>query len=152
MSTRLNLKKVQGAYAAMGGLDNFGANSLLSKTERELVKIRASYINGCAYCVNMHSTEARKLGQSEQWISLMPVWREAGEVYTEDEKLIMKMTEEITLIHEHGLSDEVYEQAIAHFGEEKTGHIMMAVIAINAWNRIGVATNMHPALAPAAQS
>ena len=135
------------AYKAMTALDNYIDNSGIDKVHRELIKIRASQINGCAYCVNEHSADARKLGVSEQRVYLTAAWREAGDIYTEAEKLIFRMTEEITLIHQQGLTESTYEKAIASFGEEKTAQIMMAIITINAWNRIGVATEMHPAKA-----
>jgi alkylhydroperoxidase family enzyme len=93
----------------------------------------------------MHSRDARKLGETEQRINLISVWREAENFFTEEERTIFAMTEEITLISQHGLSDNTYEKAIALFGEEKTAQIIMAVITINAWNRIGVSTRMQPA-------
>ena len=111
-----------------------------------MIKIRASQINGCAFCVNMHTRDARKLGETEQRIYLMNVWREAPNVFNEEDQLLLAMTEEITLIHQHGLSDGLYEKAIKLFGEEKTAQIIMAVITINCWNRISVSLNMHPEL------
>jgi AhpD family alkylhydroperoxidase len=137
--------KVQpGAYTAMKALDSFVAQSGIDKVHRELIKIRASQINGCAYCVNLHSNDASKLGVSEQRIRLVSAWKEAGDIFSEEERLIFQMTEEITLIHQRGLSKESYEKSVFAFGEEKTAQIIMAIITINAWNRIGVATEMHP--------
>lgn len=137
--------KVQpGAYKAMNALAQFINNSSITPFQREMINIRASQINGCAYCVNIHTRDARKLGETEQRIYLMSVWREAPNVFTEEEQLILEMTEEITLIHQQGLSDLVYEKAIALWGEEQTAQIIMAIITINAWNRIGVGLNMHP--------
>ncbi len=75
----------------------------------------------------------------------MSAWREAGDIFSAEERLVFQMTEEITLIHQQGLSDAVYEKAIAHFGEEKTAQVIMAIITINAWNRIGVSTQLRPA-------
>lgn len=139
--------KVQpAAYKAMDALDTYIDNSGIDKIHRELIKIRASQINGCAYCVNYHSGDARKLGETEQRLYLVSVWREASNVFTEEEQLIFAMTEEITLIHQHGLSDELYNKAIEIFGEEKTAQIIMAIITINAWNRIGVGLHMKPEL------
>ena len=145
MEKRLSIGKVQpGAYKAMEALDNFVDQSGIDKVHRELIKIKASQINGCAYCVNAHSKDASKLGVSEQRIRLVSAWKEAGDIFTEEERLIFQMTEEVTLIHQHGLSKESYEKAVFAFGEEKTAQIIMAIITINAWNRIGVATEMHP--------
>jgi AhpD family alkylhydroperoxidase len=147
MSTRLLMGKVQpDAYKAMSALDAYIKTTDIDLLHREMIKIRASQINGCAYCVNKHTQDARKLGETEQRIYLMSVWREAPNVFSEEEQLILAITEEITLIHQHGLSDELYDKAIATFGEVKTAQIIMAVITINAWNRIGVSLHMHPAI------
>jgi AhpD family alkylhydroperoxidase len=147
MEARFKMGKVQPeAYKAMNALDQFVKASSIPPLQRELIKIRASQINGCAYCVNSHTQEARKQGETEQRIYLMSVWREAKNVFTEEEQLLLEMTEEITLIHQHGLSDALYQKAIATWGEEKTAQVIMAIITINAWNRIGVALNMHPEL------
>jgi AhpD family alkylhydroperoxidase len=147
MNTRFKMGKVQpAAYKAMDALDTYINNSGIDKIHRELIRIRASQINGCAYCVNYHSGDARKLGETEQRLYLVSVWREATNVFTEEEQLIFAMTEEITLIHQHGLSDELYNKAIEIFREEKTAQMIMAIITINAWNRIGVGLNMQPEL------
>jgi len=147
MKARLSMSKVQPkAYHALFALDQYNKESGIDLLHREMIKIRASQINGCAYCVNEHTGVARALGESEKRIYLMSVWREAGDIFTEEEKLLLAMTEEVTLIHQHGLSDELYEKSIALFGEEKTAQILMAIITINAWNRIGVGLNMPPQL------
>ena len=145
MSTRFLMGKVQpDAYKALLELNKYVARTGIDKLQREMIKIRASQINGCAYCVNSHTRDARKLGETEQRIYLMSVWREAPNVFNEEEQLLLEMTEEITLIHQHGLSEDLYNKAIALFGEEKTAQIIMAIITINVWNRIGVSLNMHP--------
>jgi AhpD family alkylhydroperoxidase len=145
METRFNMGTVApGAYKAMEGLDNFIENSSVPQLQQELIRIRASQINGCAYCVNMHTSDARKQGESDKRMLLISVWREAGDIFTEEEKLLLEMTEEITLIHQHGLSNALYEKAINLFGKEKTAQVIMVIVAINAWNRIGVSLNMHP--------
>lgn len=146
MKKRINFNNVQpAAYDAMDALDRFVEASSIDKLHRELIKIRASQINGCAYCVDCHSHDALNLGESLQRVLLISAWREAGSIFSEEERLIFQMTEEITLIHQHGLSNDTYEKAIALFGEEKTSQLIMAIITINAWNRIGVATELHPA-------
>ena len=145
MKRRLNIGVVESdAYTAMDALDTYVSKSTIASQQQEFIRIRASQINGCAYCVNMHSKDARKAGASEQRVYLVSAWREAGNIFTEEERLVLQMTEEITLIHQHGLSDQTYEQAIAVFGEQKTAQIIMAIVAINAWTRIGVATRMKP--------
>jgi AhpD family alkylhydroperoxidase len=145
MRTRINFKIVQpAAYDAMDALDKFVEGSSINRLHRELIKIRASQINGCAYCVDAHSHDALKLGESLQRIFLVSAWKEAGDLFSEEERLILAMTEEITLIHQEGLSDPTYEKAIELFGDEQTSQIIMAIITINAWNRIGVATQLRP--------
>ena len=145
MFSRFKMGEVQPeAYKALLELNKYVSRTDIDKLQREMIKIRASQINGCAYCVNSHARDARKLGETEQRIYLMSVWREARNVFNEKEQLILAMTEEITLIHQHGLSDDLYNKAIAVFGEEKTAQIIMTITTINAWNRIGVSLNMHP--------
>ncbi|MEO6894959.1 MAG: carboxymuconolactone decarboxylase family protein [Ginsengibacter sp.] len=145
MESRFKMGDVQPeAYKALLELNKYVARTGIDKLQHEMIKIRASQINGCAYCVNSHTRDARKLGETEQRIYLMSVWREAPNVFNEEEQLLLEMTEEITLIHQHGLSDNLYNKAITLFGEEKTAQIIMAIITINAWNRIGVSLSMHP--------
>lgn len=147
MKKRINFTTIQpAAYEAMDALDQFAGQSSIDKLHRELIKIRASQINGCAYCVDMHSHDALKLGESLQRVLLVSAWKEAGDYFSEEEILLFQMTEEITLIHRHGLNDETYTKAIELFGEEKTAQIIMAIVTINAWNRIGVATQLKPSL------
>ena len=147
MESRFKMGEVQPeAYKLLFELNKYVLKSGIDKLQREMIKIRASQINGCAYCVNSHTRDARKLGETEQRIYLMSVWRESPNVFNEEDQCLLAMTEEITLIHQHGLSDDLYNKAIALFGEEKTAEIIMAIITINAWNRIGVSLNMHPDL------
>ena len=147
MESRFKMGEVQPeAYKVLFELNKYVLKSGIDKLQREMIKIRASQINGCAYCVNSHTRDARKLGETEQRIYLMSVWRESPNVFNEEDQCLLAMTEEITLIHQHGLSDDLYNKAIALFGEEKTAQIIMAIITINAWNRIGVSLNMHPDL------
>jgi len=139
MSNRIDMGQVQpNGVKAIMHLEQYMANTELPKMHKELIKIRASQINGCAYCVNMHTADARKYGETEQRLALICVWREAHGIFTEEEQLLLAMTEEITLIHNHGLSDDLYEKSIQTFGEVKTAQIVMAVITINAWNRMAV--------------
>jgi AhpD family alkylhydroperoxidase len=147
MSARLKMGKVQpAAYQAMDALDNYVSETSVNKIQQELMRIRASQINGCGYCVNYHAAEALKLGESEKRLLLISVWRGATNVFTPEEQLLFAMTEEITLIQQQGLSDAVYDKAIETFGDEKTAQVMMVIITINAWNRIGVGLKMQPAI------
>jgi AhpD family alkylhydroperoxidase len=129
------------AYQAMMNLEKYISTTPLTPVHKELIKIRASQINGCAYCINMHTADARKYGVSEQRIYLLSAWREA-DVYTEEEKAILALTEQITMISNH-VSEEVYQNAARLFDEKYLAEIIMMIITINAWNRIGVATGMR---------
>jgi AhpD family alkylhydroperoxidase len=133
------------AYDTMEPLDKFVDNIPVAQSLKEFIRIRASQINGCAYCVDVHSRDARRAGEPEQRVFLVSAWREAGDIFSEEERTVFQMTEEITLIHQHGLSDAVYETAIRLFGEELTAQLIIAIVTINAWNRIGVATQLRPA-------
>ena len=147
MSTRFKMGKVEpNAYRALDALDSYNAANSIDAIHQEMIRIRASQINGCAYCVNMHTQDARKAGEKEQRINLIAVWKESSNAFSEEEQLILKITEEITLIHQHGLTEATYQKAVGVFGKEKLAQIMMVVIAINAWNRIGVALKMEPEL------
>jgi AhpD family alkylhydroperoxidase len=105
----------------------------------ELVKIRASQINGCAFCLDMHTNDARAAGESEQRIYTLSAWRETS-FYTEPERAALALTEELTLVSEHGVRDEVFEQARKHFDDQQVAALVWAVVAINAWNRMAIAT------------
>jgi AhpD family alkylhydroperoxidase len=146
---RLLIEKTEPAgIRALYELQNYLADTLLTRVEQELIKIRASQINGCAFCINMHTVSARKNGETEQRLSLICVWSEATHFFTDSECVLLKMTEEITLIHQHGLSDVTYELAIKHFGEVKTTQIIMAIIIINSWNRLSVSLQTRPEILP----
>ena len=125
----------------MYGLENFLANSELDKLYLELIKIRASQINGCAFCINMHTKDAMKLGETNQRIFLLNAWRETT-LFTEEERVILAMTEEITNISQHGLSEETYQKALALFSENYIAIIIIAITTINAWNRIAISSHM----------
>ncbi|MDO5655838.1 MAG: carboxymuconolactone decarboxylase family protein [Flavobacteriaceae bacterium] len=141
MENRIDIQKLEPkAYQAMFALENYLQNSDLSKIHIELIKIRASQINACAFCINMHTADAIKLGETTQRIFLLNAWRET-ELFTEEERVILAITEEVTLISNKGLSDETYTKALAIFDENYIAQIIMAVVTINAWNRIAVSTH-----------
>jgi AhpD family alkylhydroperoxidase len=145
MKKRINFNAVQPeAYTVMDSLDSFVQESSINNLHKELIRIRASQINGCSYCVDAHSHDALKLGESLQRILLVSAWRETGGLFSDEERLLFQLTEEISLIHQHGLSDVTYEKAITSFGEQQTAQIIMAIITINAWNRIGITTQLRP--------
>ena len=132
------------AYNQLDQLDQIISSSTLNAWYKELIKIRASQINGCAYCVHYHVAEAIKLNIPCSKIHLIAVWKESPNVFSEQERLLLSMTEEITLIHLSGLSKKNYDRSIDLFGIEYTAHIIMMIILINAWNRIGVALKLEP--------
>lgn len=141
MKKRIDIQKTEPkAYQAMFGLEAYLQNSQLSKTHLELIKTRASQINGCAFCLNMHTIDALKQGETAQRLFLLNAWRET-DLFTEEERVVLAITEEVTLISQHGLSDATYEAAEKLFDEHYIAQIIMAVVVINAWNRIAISTN-----------
>tara|TARA_R110002020_G_scaffold364007_2_gene576311 strand:- start:26 stop:469 length:444 start_codon:yes stop_codon:yes gene_type:complete len=130
------------AYKAMLGLEGFLANAELSKSLKELIKIRASQINNCAYCIDMHTKDALKNGETANRIFLISAWKEAIGIFSEEEQVVLEMTEEITQISQHGLSEKTYHKASKFFSDKQLAEIIMAVITINSWNRIAVSTHL----------
>jgi AhpD family alkylhydroperoxidase len=135
-------KTVPAAYTALLQFENYMEKTSLSPLQKELIRIRASQLNGCAYCLNMHTKDARSLGEKEERLYTLSAWRETP-YFSQEEKAILLLTEEVTVISK-GVSSETYEQAVAILGEEKTAQVIMASIIINAWNRIGISTQMMP--------
>jgi len=143
MSNRIKINQVEPeAYKAMLAFDHFVETSLLSKKHKDLIKIRASQVNGCAYCVDMHTREARQAGETEQRIYALSVWRDTP-FFDEQERAILALTEEVTLIANH-VSDETYNIAAALFDKVYLSQIIIAIININSWNRIGISLAMQP--------
>tara|TARA_R110002049_G_scaffold254586_2_gene430045 strand:+ start:1793 stop:2245 length:453 start_codon:yes stop_codon:yes gene_type:complete len=143
MQKRLNIKEVApNALKAMIGLEIYLSQASISKTSKELIKIRSSQINGCAYCINMHTQDAIKNGETNQRIFLLQAWRETQDIFTEEEKVVLAITEEITLIHQNGLSDETYSNALQFFSETQIADIITAIITINLWNRVVLSTHL----------
>ncbi|MFC6099854.1 carboxymuconolactone decarboxylase family protein [Olivibacter domesticus] len=140
MSKRKTLQEADPkAFQAMMAFENYLAQSPLTKTHAELIKIRVSQINGCAYCINKHTKDARAAGETEQRIFLLSAWKEVP-LFSEEEKAILALVEEMTLIAEKGVSDEVYNKAIALLGQSYATAVIMGIVAMNAWNRIGITT------------
>ncbi|GCF10734.1 carboxymuconolactone decarboxylase family protein [Dictyobacter arantiisoli] len=138
MDTRLNyVKAAPGGYRAMSQLERYVKNCGLEASLIELVKMRASQINGCAFCLDMHSKDARAAGESEQRIYLLSAWRETP-FYTERERAALEWTEALTLIAEEHVPDEIYERVKPYFTEEELVNLSLAVVTINAWNRLAI--------------
>jgi AhpD family alkylhydroperoxidase len=138
------VKAAPAVYEGMLALQGVVNNSGLEKGLQELIKIRASQINKCAYCVHMHTRDARKLGESEERIYLLEAWRESP-LYTARERAALAWTEALTLLPETGAPDEVYAEVVAHFSEPEIANLTLAIAAINMWNRFGVGFRLvHP--------
>ncbi len=138
MKERLDYKKASpGAYQAMLGLEQFVRKSGLEHSLLELVKMRVSQINGCAYCLDMHSKDARAAGETEQRLYLLPAWRETT-FYTERERAALAWAEALTQLAGHEVSDELYEQVRHQFGEKEIVDLSLAIIGINGWNRLAI--------------
>jgi AhpD family alkylhydroperoxidase len=145
MSKRFNFAQIEPqAYKEMLAFDSYLKTTKLTPIHKELIKIRASQLNNCAYCLDMHTKDARKLGETEQRIYTLSAWRETP-FFTEEEKVILALTEEVTLIA-NKVSDSTYQQAVEVLGEEYTAQVLIAIIIINSWNRIGVTTHLMPPL------
>lgn len=138
MTARLNYAQVAPkALHAILGLQKYINDCGLEHSLQELVKIRASQINHCGYCLDMHTKDARALGETEQRIYLLSNWREAP-FYTPRERAALAWTEAVTLLSEGPIDDALYAQMLEHFTEEELVNLTMAVITINGWNRLGV--------------
>ena len=145
MANRINLKEViPETHQIFMQLSQAVANTGIDKLHQELIKIRASQINGCAYCLHKHSKDAITYGEDPKRLYVLSAWREAKNWFSKEEQVILRLTEEITRIADHGLSDQTYDEAIALFGEEMTAKLIVAVININALNRLSVSLSMHP--------
>lgn len=137
MTRRINAPKVApGAYEAMGALQHYTQESGLEHSLLELVKLRASQINECAYCLDMHSKDARAAGETEQRIHVLPAWREAP-FYSARERAALAWAEAVTLIHE-GVPEGLYQEARQQFNEKELVDLTMAIITINGWNRLAI--------------
>lgn len=130
------------AYKAMFGLEKYINSTELSKTHRHLIKIRASQINGCAFCINMHTEDARKEGETEKRIYALNAWWDTN-YFTDEERAMLALTEEVTRITGR-VSDETYNNAVNLLGEKYVADAIMAIVAINGWNRMSITTHLMP--------
>lgn len=145
MNRRVVIKDLEPkAYEAMFGLEKYLSKSNLDASLRELIKIRVSQINGCSYCIDMHTKDARKTGETEQRIYALSAWRETP-YFKPTEMAVLALAEEITFINK-GVSDATYAEASKVLDDHTLSQAIMAIIAINAWNRIAISTHMKPLL------
>lgn len=139
-TARLNLAKAAPkVFRALVGFDA-AAREGLDPTLVELIQIRASHLNHCAYCLHMHTNDARKAGESEDRLHMVPVWREARHFFTEKEQAALALTEAVTLVAEKGVPDEVYARAAASFDEQELARVLSLILTINTWNRVALST------------
>ncbi len=144
MKPRLEYGKASPAGSrAMYGLEQFVQGCGLEKPLLELVKMRASQINGCAYCLDMHSKDARAAGETEQRLYALNAWRETP-FYSERERAALEWTEAVTLVSQGHVPDELYERVRQQFSEAELVNLTLAVITINGWNRLAIAFHSVP--------
>jgi AhpD family alkylhydroperoxidase len=144
MQSRLDyVKAAPGAVKAMLGLQGYLAQSGLEASLLELVKLRASQINGCSYCIDMHSKDARAGGETEQRLYALDAWRETP-FYAERERAALAWTEAVTLIADGHVPDAVYDEVREHFTDQELVNLTLAVVAINGWNRLAISFRAVP--------
>jgi AhpD family alkylhydroperoxidase len=142
-TSRMNLKSLAPrVYKAMLALDA-AAGEGLEPPLKELVRVRASGLNGCVYCIDMHATDARKGGESEQRLYALPAWPEAP-YYTARERAALALTDSITLISQTHVPDDVYARAAGEFSEPELAQLISLIMTINAWNRLAISTRTQP--------
>ncbi len=142
MEQRISIKDLEPQfYEAMFGLGRYEKTTNIGQQLKDLIKIRASQINGCAYCIQLHTTEARKLGETEQRIYALSAWWESP-LFTAEEKAALAVADEVTRIADRGLTEATYLQAKPHYSDQELAQLIAHIVVINAWNRIAVSTHM----------
>ncbi|MFG2819337.1 carboxymuconolactone decarboxylase family protein [Kitasatospora sp. NPDC048365] len=131
-------------YAAMRALEQAAKAGFHDPLITELVKVRASQLNGCAFCLDMHATDARRLGEQEHRLHTLAAWRETP-YFTARERAALALTESVTLLATHHVPDEVYDAAAKEFDQGELAHLIGMIVAINSWNRIAVTSRLSPA-------
>jgi AhpD family alkylhydroperoxidase len=145
MTQRLNLAEVAPAgYQAVLGLETY-VRTHVDGTVLELVKLRASVINGCAFCVDMHSRDALAAGESSRRLFAVAAWHEAP-FFDERERAALALTDEVTRLGPDGVSDETWAQVTKHWSDKEVADLILAIVTINAWNRIAIPTRTSPPL------
>lgn len=144
MNLRFNYRTANaGAFKAMMAMETHTSSRFADKVLYELLKIRVSQINGCAFCVDMHAKDLMKLGNYSEQIMLLPVWREAP-IFTAPQRVMLELAEKVTRISEQGVPLELYERVREHYSEEDYVDLIVAMNTINSWNRIAISTGMYP--------
>lgn len=141
---RLSIRNVDPeAYQGMFAIEKYIHSGDLEPRTLHLLKIRASQLNGCAYCLDMHTTESRNDGEDQRRLDVLPAWREASSWFSEAEQAALEFTEQVTLIGEGGVSDDVWARVNASYTENQIVRLLMAIAAINVWNRLAVSTHQE---------
>ncbi|MFS0868306.1 carboxymuconolactone decarboxylase family protein [Paenibacillus xylanilyticus] len=144
MNLRMNHRAVNpGAFKALMAMEQFVSGQFEDKVLYELLKIRVSQINGCAFCLDMHAKDLMKLGNYADHILMLSVWREAP-LFTEKERVMLELAEAVTQISQQGVPLELYNKVREHFSEAELVDLIMAINTINNWNRIAITTGMYP--------
>jgi AhpD family alkylhydroperoxidase len=142
MSKRVKIQEAfPEAWKAIYGVENSLVNVKIPLTTKELIKIRASQINQCAFCIDLHSTSAIKNGETPKRLLLLNAWRET-DIFTDEEKAALSVAEDITSIHNGGLKNETYANAQKYYDDTTIAQIIMVAVTINAWNRIAISTEL----------
>jgi AhpD family alkylhydroperoxidase len=143
METRINLfEKGQKAIKALNGLNMYLAKSSVEKQLCNLIDFRVSQINGCAYCLDMHSKDLRAAGETEQRLYMLDAWRDAGPLYSERERAALAWAEAVTILKDKNVPDEIYDEARRQFSEEELIELTMTAIGTGIYNRINIAFKM----------
>ena len=143
MKPRMRINRIEPCvYEAMQAADKIIKGFEIEPRLKELIKVRVSQINGCGYCLNIHTGDAIKAGETAQRLYTLSAWRETA-FFTEAEQAAFRLAEEVTQISAFGVSDETYNRAVELMGEQKTAQLILIIITINSWNRIALATHMR---------
>jgi len=143
LTQRMSLKNVNpDGYKAMMALENYIGTVKINPIHREMIKIRASQINGCAYCIDMHTEDARALGETEKRIYALSAWHESP-LFTEEERAILAFTDEMANISEKGVTEGTYDNLKKYFDDKTIAEIIMINVTINSWNRIAISTHLQ---------
>ncbi|WHX48918.1 carboxymuconolactone decarboxylase family protein [Paenibacillus woosongensis] len=145
MSLRLNFQKANPpAYQAMSALEKYTRESSVDPVTNELIKLRASQINGCAYCLDMHAKDLMAMGNHADRILLLSVWREVPHLFTDQERAALELTECVTNISVEGVPQPVYEKVRQYFTESEYVDLLIAINTINSWNRLAISSGLFP--------
>jgi AhpD family alkylhydroperoxidase len=142
MKERMSISKAEpGIYQAMAASDKQVDSFELDARLKELIRIRVSQINGCGYCINEHTKDALKAGETTKRLFAVSAWWETP-FFTAEERIVLKLAEQVTRISKEGVSDEVFNEALQALGEKKLAQAIFTIITINSWNRIAISTHM----------